>query len=48
MNVTFCPTSAALLFCSLLPLSLTASTQLPLFVIYGLATAVPVTVVALT
>jgi cytochrome c biogenesis protein CcdA len=45
--LTFCPTSAALFFGSLLPLSLTAPTQLPLFVIYGLATAVPVGVVAL-
>jgi cytochrome c biogenesis protein CcdA len=45
--ITFCPTSAALFFGSLLPLSLTAPTQLPLFVIYGLATALPVAVVAL-
>lgn len=45
--VTFCPTSAALFFGSLLPLSLSAPTQLPLFVIYGLATAVPVAIVAL-
>lgn len=45
--VTFCPTSAALFLGSLLPLALTAQTQLPLFVIYGLATAVPVAVVAL-
>jgi cytochrome c-type biogenesis protein len=45
--VTFCPTSAALFFGSLLPLSLTAPAQWPLFVIYGLATAVPVAVVAL-
>lgn len=45
--LTFCPTSAALFFGSLLPLSLTAPAQLPLFVIYGLATAVPVTIVAL-
>lgn len=45
--VTFCPTSAALFFGSLLPLSLTAPTQLPLYVVYGLATAVPVAVVAL-
>lgn len=45
--LTFCPTSAALFFGSLLPLSLTAPTQLPLFVLYGLATAVPVAVVAL-
>lgn len=45
--VTFCPTSAALFLGSLLPLALTAQTPLPLFVIYGLATAVPVAVVAL-
>jgi cytochrome c biogenesis protein CcdA len=45
--ITFCPTSAALFFGSLLPLSLTAPTQWPLFVIYGLATALPVAVVAL-
>ena len=45
--VTFCPTSAALFFGSLLPLSMSASTQLPLFVVYGLATAVPVAIVAL-
>jgi cytochrome c biogenesis protein CcdA len=45
--ITFCPTSAALFFGSLLPLSLTAPTQLPLFVIYGLATALPVALVAL-
>ena len=45
--VTFCPTSAALFFGSLLPLALTSPTQLPLFVIYGLATAVPVGIVAL-
>lgn len=45
--LTFCPTSAALFFGSLLPLALTSPTQLPLFVIYGLATAVPVGVVAL-
>jgi cytochrome c biogenesis protein CcdA len=45
--LTFCPTSAALFFGGLLPLSLAAPTQVPLFVIYGLATAVPVGVVAL-
>ena len=45
--VTFCPTSAALFFGSLLPLTVNGPTQLPLFVIYGLATAVPVAVVAL-
>lgn len=45
--LTFCPTSAALFFGSLLPVALTSPTQLPLFVIYGLATAVPVGVVAL-
>jgi len=45
--VTFCPTSAALFFGGLLPLSLTAPAQLPLYVVYGLATAVPVAVVAL-
>jgi len=45
--LTFCPTSAALFFGSLLPLALTSPTQLSLFVIYGLATAVPVGVVAL-
>ena len=45
--VTFCPTSAALFFGSLLPLAVTSPTQLLLFVIYGLATAVPVGIVAL-
>jgi hypothetical protein len=35
---------AAPVFGSLLPLSLTAPTQLPLFVIYGLATALPVAI----
>ena len=45
--LTFCPTSAALFFGSLLPLSLAAPAQFPLFVIYGLGTAVPVAVVAL-
>jgi cytochrome c biogenesis protein CcdA len=45
--VTFCPTSAALFFGSLLPLSLTAPTQSPLYAVYGLATAVPVAIMAL-
>lgn len=45
--LTFCPTSAALFFGSLLPMAVTASVQLPLFVVYGLATAVPVGIVAL-
>jgi cytochrome c biogenesis protein CcdA len=45
--LTFCPTSAALFFGSLLPVALTSPTQLPLFVIYGFATAVPVGIVAL-
>jgi cytochrome c biogenesis protein CcdA len=45
--LTFCPTSAALFFGSLLPLSLAAPTQLPLYVVYGLATALPVAIVAL-
>ncbi len=45
--ITFCPTSAALFFGSLLPLALSSPTQLPLFVVYGLATAVPVGVIAL-
>lgn len=45
--LTFCPTSAALFFGSLLPLSLTAPSRLPLYVIYGLATAIPVAIVAL-
>jgi cytochrome c biogenesis protein CcdA len=45
--VTFCPTSAALFFGSLLPLSLTAPTQFPLYAVYGLTTAVPVAIVAL-
>ncbi len=42
--VTFCPTSAALFFGSLLLLSLIAPAQLSLYVVYGLATAVPVAV----
>ena len=45
--ITFCPISAALFFGSLLPLALGSPAQLPLFVTYGLATAVPVAVVAL-
>ena len=45
--LTFCPTSAALFFGSLLPLAVTSPTQVPLFVIYGVATAVPVGIVAL-
>lgn len=45
--VSFCPTSAALFFGGLMPLALTSSSQAPLFVVYGLATAVPVGVVAL-
>lgn len=45
--VTFCPISAALFFGSLLPLAVSSPTQLPLFVAYGLATAVPVALVAL-
>lgn len=42
--VTFCPTSAALFFGSLLPLSLTAASRWPLFVVFGLATAVAVAI----
>lgn len=45
--VTFCPISAALFFGSLLPLAFSSPAQLPLFVAYGLATAVPVAIVAL-
>lgn len=45
--VTFCPISAALFFGSLLPLAVGSPAQLPLFVAYGLATAVPVAIVAL-
>lgn len=45
--VTFCPISAALFFGSLLPLAVSSPAQLPLFVAYGLATAVPVAIVAL-
>jgi cytochrome c biogenesis protein CcdA len=45
--LTFCPTSAALFFGSLMPMALASCTQLPLFVVFGLATAVPVGIVAL-
>jgi cytochrome c-type biogenesis protein len=45
--LTFCPISAALFFGSLLPLALTSESQVPLFVVYGLATALPVGALAL-
>jgi len=44
--LTFCPTSAALFFGSLVPLSLTLNSTVALPVIYGVGTAVPVIVFA--
>lgn len=44
--LTFCPISAALFFGSLLPLAMSVPVQLPLFAVYGLATALPVAAVA--
>lgn len=45
--LTFCPISAALFFGSLLPLAIATDAQLPVFVVYGLATALPVGALAL-
>lgn len=45
--VTFCPISAALFFGSLMPLALASDGPLSLIVVYGLATALPVAVLAL-
>lgn len=45
--VTFCPISAALFFGSLMPLALASEGPLLLIVVYGLATALPVAVLAL-
>ena len=44
--LTFCPTSAALFFGSLIPLSLQANSSVALPLLYGLGTAVPVLVFA--
>ena len=44
--LSFCPTSAALFFGSLIPLSLQADSRLTLPLIYGVGTAVPVLVFA--
>ncbi len=44
--LSFCPTSAALFFGSLIPLSLQADSRLALPLIYGVGTAVPVLVFA--
>ena len=44
--LSFCPTSAALFFGSLIPLSLSANSSVTLPVIYGIGTAVPVLVFA--
>ena len=44
--LSFCPTSAALFFGSLIPLSLQANSSVALPLIYGLGTAVPVLVFA--
>lgn len=45
--VTFCPISAALFFGSLMPLALASNAALLLIVVYGVATALPVAVLAL-
>jgi cytochrome c-type biogenesis protein len=45
--VTFCPISAALFFGSLMPLALSSNGTLLLIVVYGVATALPVAVLAL-
>jgi len=44
--LSFCPTSAALFFGSLIPLSLSANSSVTLPVVYGIGTAVPVLVFA--
>jgi len=44
--LSFCPTSAALFFGSLIPLSLSANSSVMLPVVYGIGTAVPVLVFA--
>ena len=44
--LSFCPTSAALFFGSLIPLSLKANSSVTLPVLYGIGTAVPVIVFA--
>jgi len=44
--LTFCPTSAALFFGSLLPLSLKVNSSVTLPVVYGVGTALPVMVFA--
>ena len=44
--LTFCPTSAALLFGSLVPLSLKVNSSVTLPVVYGVGTALPVMVFA--
>lgn len=45
--LTFCPTSAALFFGSLVPLSLKVNSSIVLPVVYGVGTAVPVMVFAI-
>lgn len=44
--LTFCPVSAALFFGTLLPLALAAPNALPVFAVYGIATALPVGLLA--
>ena len=44
--LTFCPTSAALFFGSLVPLSLKVNSSFTLPIVYGVGTAVPVMVFA--
>jgi hypothetical protein len=44
--LTFCPVSAALFFGTLLPLALTAPIAWPIFLVYGVATSIPVGVLA--
>jgi cytochrome c biogenesis protein CcdA len=44
--LTFCPVSAALFFGTLLPMAVTTSQPLLLFVVYGIGTALPVGAIA--
>jgi len=45
--LTFCRISAALFFGSLLPLAIATDAELPVFLVYGLATTLPVSALAL-
>ena len=46
LRATFCPTSAALFFGSLVPLSLKVNSSVALPVVYGIGTALPVMIFA--